>query len=110
MRPRPPRTFRRFSMLRPFAIAIVLALALVPGFASAESSKLDPRARIALAQLARGASIPTLMEQGMPVTSSGALDVFINGNVSREKLEALGVQVRTVLPGVMTATIPAGAV
>src|SRR5580765_1535043 len=97
-------------MLRPFAIAIVLALALVPTFASAESSKLDPRARIALARLAQGASIESMIEQGMPVTASGALDVFINGNVSRAQLEALGVEVRTVLPGVMTATIPAGVV
>ena len=40
------------------------------------------------------------------MTSQGDLDVFIRGPVTRAELEALGVRVRTALPGIYTANLP----
>ena len=44
------------------------------------------------------------------VSATGELDVFITGSVSRAQLEALGVTVRTELPGIFTAFVPETAV
>src|SRR4051794_38412826 len=84
-------------------------LLLVAGTALA-ASKLDPRARIALEQLRGGGSPQALQANGPAVTSTGELDVFIRGSVSRGELEALGVRVRTELPGLYTADVPVDAV
>ena len=82
-------------------------IVLLAGQALADSSKLDPRARIALSQLQAGVAPDQLHQDGVAVTAAGELDAFITGPVSRQELEALGVQVRTALPGVYTAFIPA---
>jgi subtilisin family serine protease len=93
--------------LLPLYLILGLLLVLV-GQAPAESSKLDPRARIALAQLQSGALPSDLRASALSVTDEGQLDVFITGSISREELEALGVTVRTALPGIYTAYVPAG--
>jgi minor extracellular serine protease Vpr len=98
-------------MKRLFPVYLITVLLLVvAGQAFAESSKLDPRARIALAQLQSGAVPATLRASALSVTDEGQLDVFITGAISREELEALGVTVRTALPGIYTAYVPAAVV
>jgi hypothetical protein len=89
--------------LRLFGVFILVGV-LAAGAAFAQTSKLNARARIALAQLEAGA-----VHTGASMESfnaQGELDVFITGSVSRATLEALGVRVRTELPGIMTAYIP----
>ncbi len=79
-------------------------------FASPERRKLDATAQVALSKLNQGGSPRKLAAEGMAVTADGALDVFIRGNVSREELEAIGIRVRTALPGLFTADVPVSAV
>src|SRR5262249_18674260 len=88
----------------------LLSLLVGVGVAHAAVSKLDPRARIALAQLRAGVSIQSLRETQAAVTPEGNIDAFIRGSISRSELEAMGVQVRTALPGLCTANIPADVV
>jgi subtilisin family serine protease len=90
-------------------LAALLLLIVVP-LAHAEFSKMDPRVRIATAQLRGGESVQSLHDAGAAVSESGELDVFIRGTVSRSELEALGVQVRTELPGLFTAYVPVDAI
>jgi subtilisin family serine protease len=78
--------------------------------AHAETSKLDPRARVALAGLRAGASVAALLESGAAVNAAREIDVFIVGSASRAELEAAGAHVRTSLPGVATAYVPAAAI
>ena len=91
--------------LLPMFILTVL-IVLVAGQALAESSKLDPRARIAVSQLQAGVALDQLRQEGVAVSETGDIDAFITGSVTRQELEALGVQVRTALPGIYTAFIP----
>lgn len=98
-------------MKRPILVFLLSALVvLVAGQALADASKLDPRARIAISQLEAGVAPEQLRLDGFAVTAAGEIDAFISGSVSRSELEALGVQVRTALPGVYTVFIPAGVV
>ncbi len=93
------------------AMLIVSALLVPLSLFAADRSKLSPPARIALAQLQGGASPRDLMQMGAGVNEDGDLDVFIRGTVSRSELEAVGVVVRSEIPGVVfTAFIPAAAV
>jgi subtilisin family serine protease len=87
-----------------------LCAATLAGSAFAEVSKLNARARIAIAQLQSGQDAAALKGAGAAVTAEGDLDVFIVGNVSRGELEAAGARVRTELPGLFTAYIPLSAV
>src|SRR5580765_2656158 len=90
------------------ALFVTLAIGLAAPWAQAqEHSKLDVRTRIALAHR-RGlsASIEAAREAGAAVNENGDLDVFIRGDVTRAQLEALGVTVRTELPGLFTAYVP----
>ncbi len=92
-------------------VTSVAALLLLLSFAStamAQVSKLDPRARLAVAQLQSGALPSVLRASALSVTDAGQLDVFITGSVSRSELEAMGVTVRTALPGIYTAYVPVG--
>ncbi|MBI5837877.1 MAG: S8 family serine peptidase [Candidatus Eisenbacteria bacterium] len=88
----------------------VLLLVLVAVGALAQSSKLDPRARIALSQLRAGSPAGAVRAAGAAVDISGDLDVFVTGTVTRAQLESFGARVRTVVPGVMTAFLPVSAV
>ena len=98
-------------MRRLTTLGSTLALLLLASSAAfAASSKLDPHARAALAQLQSGASVQTMRANRMSVSNAGDLDVFITGSVSRTELEAMGVTVRTSLPGVCTAYVPAGVI
>jgi subtilisin family serine protease len=74
------------------------------------ASKFDARARIAVSQLRSGGDPKQLRASGAAVNDAGQLDVFIRGDITREQLEALGVTVRTALPGLFTAYIPVGSV
>ncbi len=87
-----------------------LLLAFVASAAFAETSKLDARARIAVAELRSGIAPAQVRLEGASVSATGDLDVFIRGSVSRSQLEAFGVQVRTELPGLFTAFVPLGAI
>jgi len=86
----------------------VLALIAGPGWA--DLSKLDPRARIALAEIHSGASPAKMIERRAAVNAAGDLDVFIEGTVTRTELELAGATVRTALPGIFTAFIPSASV
>src|SRR5688572_7547496 len=94
---------------RRLALFVLLAFTLA-GPAFAASSKLNARARIAIAQLETGLSPMALQADGAAVTPEGHLDVFIVGTVSRAELEAAGARVRTELPGLFTADLPLSAV
>ncbi len=99
--------------LRSFPLLTLLALlALTASQAFAQTSKLSPRARVAVAQLRGGADPRQMIElNGAPVNESGDLDVFIRGNVTRAELEAAGVVVRTEIPGgIFTAFVPLSAI
>jgi hypothetical protein len=94
-------------------IALLAALALaVASTASADLSKLNPRARVALRQLQAGESAAKLAGEGQAVTAAGDLDVFIVGAASRAELEAFGVTIRTEIATpdgfVRTAFVPVG--
>ena len=76
--------------------------------AAAEHSKLDPVARIALQRLRSGEPAQAIRAEGrLSVSPAGELDVFVVGDVTRRQLEAAGARVRTAVPGVCTAWIPA---
>jgi len=86
-------------------VVLLLATASV---AFADVSKLDPNARIALQRLRSGEAAQAILEEGrISVSGQGELDVFVVGDVTRAQLEAAGARVRTALPGVFTAWIPA---
>lgn len=93
---------------RTFFCAVLLALAALP--AAAQTSKLDPLARRALQAASGGATLESVNANGIALNSSRALDVFILGSASPAALEAAGATVRTVLPGMVTAYVPADAV
>ena len=82
---------------------LVLLLTFLSGPADG-GSKLDPHARIALAQLRAGSGKSAALD------ARGDLDVFVVGTATRAELEAAGAIVRTVAGDVRTATIPADAV
>lgn len=84
-----------------------LGLVAVASLASAQASKIDPRVRIALGQLRAGTPVSQIRTANAAVAVDGMLDVFIRGDVSRAELEAQGVIVRTELPGLYTAYVPA---
>ena len=88
----------------------VLALLLIAAGASAMTSKLDPRARAAVMQIRAGATRAQLSATNAAVSENGQLNAFITGSVSRSELEAMGITVRTALPGIYTTYIPAGTV
>src|SRR5690349_856032 len=84
-------------------LVLILLLAGVAA-ALAEVSKLDPTVRIAVARLQKGEAPEAI---GKAVSSTGELDVFIRGNVTREQLEAAGARVRSAIPGgIFTAWTP----
>jgi len=91
------------------ATAMLLLLAFASN-ALAQVSKLDPRARMAVSQLQAGALPSTLRANAMSVTDQSQLDVFITGDISRSELEAMGITVRTALPGLYTAYVPVGVI
>ena len=97
--------------LRLFGV-FILAGVLAAGAAFAQTSKLNPRARVAIAQMNSGMTAAAARASGEAVTEEGNLDAFITGTVSRAALEALGVRIRTEVPGanVFTADIPFTAV
>lgn len=97
----------RMSLRLSLSLVLTLVLALP---AWADLSKLNGRARVALAQVQSGETAQVLKERGAAVNEEGELDVFIAGSVSRAELEAAGAIVRTALPGYYTAYIPASAV
>jgi subtilisin family serine protease len=88
----------------------LFAMVLGAGPANADLSKLDHRARAALAALETREDIEALRGRRMAVSAVGNLDVFIRGTASRAELEAAGAIVRTELPGLCTAFVPADAV
>lgn len=92
-----------------FTLLALLLLMALGGTASADSSKLDARTRVALARLQAGTPIAQLLESAAAVGEQGDLDVFVLGPVSRGELEAAGARVRTQLPGIFTAFIPVSA-
>jgi subtilisin family serine protease len=89
---------------------LALTLAVTATAAGAGPSKLDARARAALAVVRGGLMAPEAVGSGQAINAQGELDVFIRGSVSRARLEALGVTVRTELPGLYTAYVPMDAV
>jgi subtilisin family serine protease len=59
---------------------------------------------------AGGQSVETMRASGAAIDRDGALDVFIRGTVTLGELEAAGAHVRTALPGLFTASVPAAVV
>src|SRR5437762_9020135 len=95
---------------RSLAALAVALLALVAGTAHAASAPLDARARASFAALRAGApSVAALRARGMGVSATGELDVVIHGTVAAGALARAGVRVRTSLPGMCTAFVPASA-
>lgn len=91
-----------------FRLGLAIALVtLAATSASADLRKLDARARGAWTRLQAGAPIGALLESKAAVSQAGELDVFISGTMSRAELEAAGARVRTELPGLVTAFVPA---
>ena len=99
---------RGVPMFRSLVLAALAVLVAVPAFAA--TSKLDARARVALAQIRSGVSLAQMLENASAVGPLGELDVFITGPVSRAELEAAGARVRTELPGIFTAFVPEGSI
>ncbi|MEO5617614.1 MAG: S8 family peptidase [Candidatus Eisenbacteria bacterium] len=93
-----------------FLLLASTLLTLVASPGRADLSKLDARARIALSEVQSGTSAAKLAERRAAVNAAGDLDVFIEGSVSRVELELAGATVRTALPGIYTAFIPATAI
>ena len=90
-------------------VGAMLLLSAVSAFA--QTSKLDPHVRAAIAGLQSGASVQSLRASQLGVSDAGDLDVFIRGNISRAELEAMGVRVRTEVPGgIFTAYVPLSAI
>jgi hypothetical protein len=94
--------------MTPLRLRLVLAAAglLLAHGAIAETSKLDARARVALAQLQSGAAPRTLVQRSAAVNELGEIDCFIVGNVTRAQLEAAGARIRTQMGDVFTAYVP----
>ena len=98
-------------MTRPLRFFLLAGLlAFIAGQAHADLAKLNPRARIALAQLQAGEPVAQLLANAQAVNEAGELDVFIVGDVSRAELEAAGARVRTQAGKVFTAFVPADAI
>lgn len=94
------RWLLRFSLL-----AALVVLGVTP--ALADMTKLDPAARVALAKMRNGDAVQDLSAGGrLAVSSTGDLDVFIIGEVTRAQLEAAGAIVRTEVAGIFTAWVP----
>ena len=111
---RPPSSTTKAQVFPPEAIVrrtaftcvwVVLSLLLFSA-AFAQPSKMDARVRIAAARLRSGQSPRQVQADGVAVSASGDLDVFIRGSISAAELEAMGVIIRTQLPGLYTAYIP----
>jgi hypothetical protein len=100
----------RRSLLVARSALLVALLLLTAGQAFADLAKLDPRARVALAQLRAGEPSASMMAYSQAVNEQGELDVFIVSSASRAELEAAGARVRTVAGEVCTAYIPVAAV
>jgi subtilisin family serine protease len=88
------------------SFTLLLLLAALAGTSHADDAKLDPLARLALAQVRAGVSREALSASRAGVNARRELDVFITGTASRAELEAAGARVRTALPGVATAYVP----
>jgi subtilisin family serine protease len=103
-----PRRLPRISV----ALVALAAIGCFVHTASADRAKLDPRARVALAQIEGGETAAAMKNRAAAVNGASELDVFIVGNVSRAELEAAGARIRTEIPGagIFTAYIPATAV
>jgi subtilisin family serine protease len=98
-------------MTRPLPLFLLVALLLlIAGQAFAQASKLDARARIALAQLQAGEPLSEMLARAEAVSREGDLDVFVVGSVSRAVLESAGARVRSQAGEVFTAYIPVGAI
>lgn len=99
-------------MRAPASVTLLFLLGLVPaGEARADLGKLDARARVAVERLRATEREHRLPESALSaVSNTGRLDVFIEGRVDRAQLEAAGAHVRTALPGIFTADVPASAV
>ncbi len=88
-----------------FQLLALTLLALTASIAAAAPSKLDALAR-------RAVAIAKMAERDFPTdgfksaNAQGDLDVFIQGDVSRAQLEALGVTVRAQAGDVFTAFVP----
>lgn len=90
---------------------LILAFtAMLVSTASADLAKLDPRARAALARVRDAAANPSRLGAEAVAGHERDLDVFVQGEVTRAELEALGARVRTALPGIFTAFVPEAAV
>lgn len=87
-----------------------LILCLGAGASFADLAKLDPRARAALGLLREGTSVEARKDRSAAINNEGMIDAFVVGPVSRFELEASGAIVRTALPGLFTAYIPASAI
>jgi subtilisin family serine protease len=96
--------------LLPSIAAALLLLVLGAGAALADLAKLDPRARAALGLLRGGTTAEARKRAGAATHGEDRIDAFVVGPVSRVELEAAGAVVRTDLPGILTAYIPASAV
>ena len=93
-------------MRRSWFAGLLLLVCASP--ALSDLRKLDPVARIALHRLRAGESPQGIGQEGrLSVSAQGELDVFVVGDVTREALEAAGARVRTAVPGVFTAWVPA---
>jgi len=90
------------------AHAALACLTLLASLAPpARAAALDPWTRAGLA----ASREPALHAAAHAmVNDRGELDVFVRGDVTRAELEAAGARVRTSLPGLCTAWVPAGAV
>lgn len=88
----------------------VVGLLLTLGMALAETSKLDPRTRATVTALRGGAAPASIRANRFSVSDNRELNVFITGSISKAELEAMGVRVRTALPGIYTAWLPVGSV
>jgi subtilisin family serine protease len=88
------------------AFLALMTLAAAAHAAPSPSTKLDGRARAAIARIQSGQSIAAMQEAAAAITPEGDLNVFVRGPVSRAQLEAAGARVRTALPGLYTASIP----
>ncbi|HYM81477.1 MAG TPA: S8 family peptidase [Candidatus Limnocylindria bacterium] len=91
-------------------VSIALLSSVLAAPAWADLSKLDPRARVALAQLRIGVTQERLESGVLAANADRELDVFIVGPVSRAELAAAGARVRASVPGVCTAYIPVDAI
>jgi subtilisin family serine protease len=93
-----------------FTISLLVPLVALACVAYAAPARLDARARAALTALrAPLRDAGSLRARGMAVTAVGELDVVIRGSVTAGALARAGARVRTSLPGLHTAFVPAAA-